>query len=284
MMRVNLKKRAVLCGLLLTLTAGAEETSFRVLTYNLNVHQSVFGKRHMRSKIKEILLRIHGYDFVALQEVFNPVVREEIQKNSTFPYFKFGGGGLVILSQFPILESKSKKLKGCSFRGCLQADGILVSKIRIDESRFLYFANIKLEENTWNPYSLTIRRKQLKEVETTIEDLKYLKQPLIVLGSFNIYPNGRLYQKFVSELNMRDVWSEFQSQISYYPEWIRRGETLVKSGGRDRVKRFDYIFYAPNGEEISLVSSHVVMKSPFEKELLSDRFGLESTFRYKNRQ
>jgi len=152
------------------------------------------------------LKHITLYDVLSLQEVWDPrysaiekharangmyVVGSSAPSMMRYLTLRVFGGGLVILSKFPIVDTQELLFDRGSASDALVTKGVLYAKIQLGHS-FVHVFNTHLqasygfEFNDNNPY-IPIRLKQLRKMRAFIHKLTANDHyPIMVMGDFNV--------------------------------------------------------------------------------------------------
>jgi len=153
------------------------------------------------------LKHLHSYDIVALQEVWDPHYRtvEKYARTSSmhvvgssapslYRYLKLRmfGGGLMIISKYPIVDTREIIFDRGSHSDAFVTKGVLYAKVKVGPS-YIHVFNTHLQASYGyefdfvnNPYT-PIRHKQLKRLTAFIDQITSKDQyPIMVMGDFNV--------------------------------------------------------------------------------------------------
>jgi endonuclease/exonuclease/phosphatase family metal-dependent hydrolase len=187
--------------------------TIRILTFN------TLFRGHARARLRALgeILERSEYDVVCLQEVMSPLnlaLLRNIMKSygqvAHATRFPLVGGGLVILSRWPIVERRFEPFRfgGPARAEWLMRKGVLVARIQ-SAGRPLTVVNTHLSANMaddWSPANAYARvqaaeltRLAFAVARTGPED------PLVVMGDFNVPRDSWLFDDFVSATGLRDV-------------------------------------------------------------------------------
>jgi len=182
--------------------------TFKLLTQNMNIHHFVPHSYNAReSRVDGLLKILHQFDLIALQEVFtfNSVLgstgtasREKIVKGwghnvagSDSPPWLQQDSGLLILSKFKIEESKSIAFSDRNPKEYFSQKGALRVKIRLNAEQCLYIITTHMDAHQQD-----CREQQLDQlVNELITPILGTKDPIVVLGDFNIDASGKRDKK-----------------------------------------------------------------------------------------
>jgi len=158
-------------------------------------------------RANHFLKHIREYDILALQEVWNPRFRN-IEKYATkHNYYVAGssapsslryiklrvfGGGLMIISKFPIVNTKEALFDQGTGADMFVTKGVLYGKIEVGPNSYVHVFNTHLQASygyEWdnsNPYA-AIRKKQFKKISDFIHEVtKQDHHPIVLMGDFNV--------------------------------------------------------------------------------------------------
>lgn len=264
----------ILFLILFLFSFSAHAFELRVLTLNLN--GLPLGVDHTRyadvgkklGKLREVGTAPH---VVVLQEAFSKYTEDAI-RYSAYPFLYRGPGsqglkirsGLVILSEFPILEAGQLPFESCTGFDCFARKGVHFVKIQAPQYPTpLYVANTHLNADPGGPETspeeaARVRLDQVNQIQSWFWDLGILSEPLIFGGDFNFQPETHEYFALTSradlgdtgkqcvdqgcsqEENPREVWKESIDHQFY------RSSNLFREGGLS----LSPVFYAKTFKEV----------------------------------
>lgn len=185
-------------------------------------------------------------------------------------------GGLLILSRSPLEQvsyedfRKSGSYRDKSIVGMVNRRGILSAKVA---SLPLWIINTHLTQNSDHDWSANNRYlpyllSQLDQLNQFIKDVKK-RSSYILGGDFNMPKDTHIYDQFISESKVHDVFEK-----DYFPTYH---EHFLPRGAR--VGRLDYLFYGGN---MKIRNSSYIFQKPVtvngKKLYVSDHLGLIATF------
>lgn len=202
--------------------------SLHILT--LNCWGLKYLAQYRSERLSEIGKRIAEYepklDIVGLQECWTYEDYKQIRDTTRhiLPYGKFYfsgifGGGLVILSRFPIVESSMFRypLNGrptAFFRGdWFVGKGVACAKLRLPEGQLVEVFNTHLHapyEKEPNDSYICHRTAQAWEIARLMRDARDRGSLVVGLGDFNMVPMSFAHVLIESRGNVRDVWRELK--------------------------------------------------------------------------
>lgn len=206
--------------------------SLHILT--LNCWGLKYISQYRTERLSEIGKRIAEYepklDIVGLQECWTYADYQKIRDatREVLPYGKFYfsgifGGGLVILSRFPIVESSMFRypLNGrptAFFRGdWFVGKGVACAKLRLPEGQLVEVFNTHLHapyEKEPNDSYICHRTAQAWEIARLMRDARDRGSLVVGLGDFNMVPMSFAHVLIESRGGVRDVWRELKPASS----------------------------------------------------------------------
>jgi endonuclease/exonuclease/phosphatase family metal-dependent hydrolase len=233
----------------------------RLLTYNMllrppfiNYNGNDYKNERLQIFIEQVLPR---YDVVALQEVFwfmntrLPYLLQEAKKAGFCWYCtttpppalsrKFIDGGLVILSRYPIVETKSRLYSsGVQIDGWAAKQG-LYAKIQITPSSCIHVFTTHTQadyaSNPTNKWTAQARMHQIEELAEMVRDVASsdpTKGDLFVMGDLNVdarahnSTNNKERQKISAEERSKwGKWGEEDKESDEYVEMMKRFRDIV---------------------------------------------------------
>lgn len=222
----------LLCCVMALPSFVATRTKLRVMSYNIHVGVGM-DKQLDLQRIADVINEQHP-DLVGLQEVDRGVKRTqgideiaELARLTKMEYafahnldYQGGQYGVAILSRFPILKTDHRVYKN---KREAERRGMIRIEVKIG-SRTVSFVTTHLD------YQYEDGR--VFEAEQMLDFLKPQPGPMILVGDFNVEPNGESYQ-LVSK-QFRDVWLETKTK-----------EAGLSYPADRPVKRIDYIMFRP---------------------------------------
>eukprot|EP00834_Sanchytrium_tribonematis_P005102 NODE_288_length_10680_cov_0.431245.p5 type:complete len:285 gc:universal NODE_288_length_10680_cov_0.431245:1540-686(-) len=270
----------------------------KILTQNIYIRPPLISsnngdfKDQRLNEFKKVLV---DYDIVCLQEMFGSFSSRrknlvEYAFSIGFKYHAVGpdrrifrgkliDSGLVILSRFPILETKSIQYSSALNPDKLSAKGALFIKIEIQGNPLYVFnthlqASYNLHLHEDSPVVLT-RKIQLQQFKLFIKNNIQAKDKVVVCGDFNV--NSLLhdfeYQTLNKSVPMADAVLQFfkHHPVTFYP-WEYRFKGNVATEEKESL---DYIFYQ---NVIPKTIAVVKTEYPFKWRHISDHFGVSMEF------
>jgi endonuclease/exonuclease/phosphatase family metal-dependent hydrolase len=242
-------------------TSHNQNSSFRVLTYNIHHGEGIDGKIDLERIAA--LIKENKADIVALQEVDKGVERTarrdlpaELAKltgmNVYFDrniFYQGGDYGNAVLTRFPIKKKKNthyKMLREGEQRGVLQ----LVLDVH---GKDLLFMDTHIDYRP-DDAERVINADELKQI---VADAG--KMPIILCGDFNDNPESRTHQKI--EKFLSDTW-----------QLIGQGNGLSYSSGQPS-ERIDYIWISKTNIQ--------PLKIEVLKSIASDHLPVLGEFRFR---
>lgn len=201
-------------------------SSLNILTLNCwgLKYLSKFRTERLAEIGKQLALHDPPLDLVGLQECWTysdyAIIRQATRK--ILPYGKFYhsgifGGGLVILSRFPIVESSMFRypLNGrptAFFRGdWFVGKGVACAKIQLPDGQLLEVFNTHLHapyEREPNDSYICHRTAQAWEIAKLMRDARLRGSIVVGLGDFNMVPMSFAHVLIEDRGSVRDVWRE----------------------------------------------------------------------------
>ena len=238
---------------------------------------------------------IDKYDIICLQECFGAFNyrRDKLiryAKSVGFEYHaigpernifkgKYADSGLLILSRFEILESRTIQFSNSVNTDRFAAKGSMYVKLDVYGSPYYVFnthTQASYTENlTESDVGVMVRKTQLSQIKEFIENAIQKEDKVIVVGDFNV--NSRLYpweyERLLNTIQMNDiVYDTFREHpITCYP-WQYRFEGVPLPW---ELESLDYIF-AQNIKPKSITIHTEEYKTKWKH--LSDHFGVEMIF------
>ena len=209
-----------------------EPSSLHVLT--LNCWGLKYISKYRSERLSEIGKRLAAHtpapDIVGLQECWTFFDYQTIREatRSILPYGKFYhsgifGGGLVILSRFPIVESSMFRysLNGrptAFFRGdWFVGKGVACAKLQLPNKQMVEVFNTHLHapyEKEPNDSYICHRTAQAWEIAKLMKDARARGSLVIGLGDFNMVPMSFAHVLIESRGNVVDVWRQLKPASS----------------------------------------------------------------------
>ncbi|KAK5102761.1 phospholipase C type enzyme [Lithohypha guttulata] len=201
-------------------------SSLHILT--LNCWGLKYLAKYRIERLAEIgrRLSLHqpALDIVGLQECWTYSDYQSIRQSTkrVLPYGKFYhsgifGGGLVILSRFPIVESSMFRypLNGrptAFFRGdWFVGKGVACAKLRLPDGQIAEVFNTHLHapyEREPNDSYICHRTAQAWDIAKLMKDARLRGHLVIGLGDFNMVPMSFAHVLIESRGSVRDVWRD----------------------------------------------------------------------------
>ena len=266
------------------------ENEFSIISYNVFLRPRIIS---INEKTEERAYQIANWlkstsaDVITLQEAFegravNLIL--EILKEK-YPYYvrdmpnpkglKFVSGGLLVLSKWPIIESKSIIYKDCHGYDCLAAKGALFVNIYYKEKQFFNIITTHLDAGS-DEKDIKVRKSQLNELNAFSNDVSKGSE-IIFTGDFNVnsLSLSNEYQEMIELLNVKDFSVDQKSTINCTGNKINCKDSVTNS-------RLDYIFirnkstifdfknlnyFALNTEnidDVSFLSDHILIFAKLE--------------------
>ena len=211
---------------------GIDVSPLNILT--LNCWGLKYIAKYRSERLTEIGKRISTYepvlDIVGLQECWTYTDYQTIREatRSILPYGKFYhsgifGGGLVILSRFPIVGSSMFRypLNGrptAFFRGdWFVGKGVACSKLQLPSGQLVEVFNTHLHapyEKEPNDSYICHRTAQAWEIARLMRDARSRGSLVIGLGDFNMIPMSFAHVLIESRGGVRDIWRELNPASS----------------------------------------------------------------------
>jgi len=205
-----------------------DPSSLHILT--LNCWGLKYLSKYRSERLSEIGKRLAVHepplDIVGLQECWTYSDYQAIRDatSSVLPYGKFYhsgifGGGLVILSRFPILDSSMFRypLNGrptAFFRGdWFVGKGVACSKLLLPTKQIIEVFNTHLHapyEKEPNDSYICHRTAQAWEIAKLMKDARARGSLVIGLGDFNMVPMSFAHVLIESRGNVADVWRQLK--------------------------------------------------------------------------
>lgn len=207
-------------------------SSLHILT--LNCWGLKYLSKYRSERLSEIgkRLAIHepALDIVGLQECWTYVDYQAIREStkSVLPYGKFYhsgifGGGLVILSRYPIIESSMFRypLNGrptAFFRGdWFVGKGVACAKLQLPNKQIVEVFNTHLHapyEKEPNDSYICHRTAQAWDIAKLLKDARARGSLVVGLGDFNMVPMSFAHVLIESRGNVVDVWRQLKHASS----------------------------------------------------------------------
>ena len=207
-------------------------SSLHILT--LNCWGLKYLSKYRSERLSEIgkRLSVHepSLDIVGLQECWTYRDYQAIRDVTklVLPYGKFYhsgifGGGLVILSRFPIIESSMFRysLNGrptAFFRGdWFVGKGVACAKLQLPDGQLVEVFNTHLHapyEREPNDSYICHRTAQAWEIAKLMSDAKKRGNLVVGLGDFNMVPMSFAHVLIENRGSVRDVWRELKPASS----------------------------------------------------------------------
>ena len=226
------------------------ENEFSIISYNVFLRPKIISRNEKtieRAHQISNWLKSTGVDVITLQETFEggavnlilEILKEE------YPYYvrdmprpkglKFVSGGLLVLSKWPIVESKSIIYKDCHGYDCLAAKGALFVNIYYKEKQFFNIITTHLDAGS-DEKDIKARKSQLNELNAFSNDVSKGSE-IIFTGDFNVnsLSLSNEYQEMIELLNVKDFSVGQKSTINCTGNKINCKDSLTNS-------RLDYIF------------------------------------------
>ncbi len=268
------------------------KNSLQIISYNVfgsPFHGERILKTFLKTKIRKRFRLIaqeinkRETDIIFFQEVHtypHLFVLKKALSQTYKVYFQPGifgpKGGLVTFSKLKFTKkifidfAEKGALWNKSVTGPLTQKGMLLLK---ENGSNLWFINTHLTQNSkgnWNEKSIYTKllTSQLKQCASLVNSLKNKNYNAIIGGDFNTPATSHLYQAFLNDANVVDVFEE--DTTSTFIVWF------------DDIKfseRLDYIFYTKNAG-ISVHDKKLLFTEPLkidkgDEQLLSDHVALE---------
>lgn len=244
----------------------------KALTYNIWGLPYPISKRIGRFPLIREKLPSFDADIIALQEAFTDKARVS-SKAKGYNFKAYGPGssffnlssGLVIMSKYPIMKTKTIKFDECQGWDCFANKGVVFARILIEgEELDVYATHLNAEGEDEGP-----RFYQMRDFTEFVKE-NSLGRKAIFLGDFNFTERSFLHDLFKGELGVLDSHQEFIIDNPDLPDDVLRGST--SSSGR----RIDYIFVTP---DLPIRKVDVVFKEKLYKgKQLSDHRAVLATF------
>lgn len=241
--------------------------NLRILS--LNTFGAPFLSKNISKRFEHLAdaLKEEDPDVICLQEVFLyphfHLLRVLLPEYpyTAFKRFLYGPkGGLVIFSKLPLQKST---YKGFSDRGSLRSSSIAAHLIRNGvlsvqvKDTAITVLNTHLTPNTDIDWDVNNRfskyqASQLKQVADMVQNEKLKGREAILTGDFNIPPDSELYENFIMNSQMVDLFANMDSPTyhdSFYPD------------DKD-ARRIDYIFIPSSSKNIRHISSEYILEKP----------------------
>jgi len=203
-------------------------SSLHILT--LNCWGLKYISKYHSERLSEIGKRLAAHepalDIVGLQECWTYSDYQAIRDatRSVLPYGKFYhsgifGGGLVILSRFPFIESSMFRypLNGrptAFFRGdWYVGKGVACARLRLPDKQILEVFNTHLHapyEKEPNDSYICHRTAQAWEIAKLMKDARARGSLVVGLGDFNMVPMSFAHVLIESRGNVADVWRQLK--------------------------------------------------------------------------
>lgn len=192
-----------------TLFDNHTANTFKIMNYNVQIWP-FYGDLAVPSNKKLVRARAipkfigNSFDYIALNEVFDPDIRRKIKNDmkKTYQYFVDVGGidsvnflssGILVFSKWPIIKYKHYTYQNCYDIECLGAKGVTYTKIKKQiggqDSYYHVFATHMQSKypSDHRPAHQFPRPKQLRELADFIHAQNISNiEPIIILGDFNI--------------------------------------------------------------------------------------------------
>ncbi|MCO4793762.1 MAG: endonuclease/exonuclease/phosphatase family protein [Bacteriovoracaceae bacterium] len=269
--------RIVLFSLLLitstfVFSKNSQAKSIKALSYNIWGLPYPIAKRVGRFKLIQKRLPKLEADIIALQEAFTKKAKTS-SKSNRYPYKAFGpsssflklSSGLIIMSKYPIMMTKTIKFNECQGWDCFANKGVVLARVLIENQELdVYATHLNAEGEDEGP-----RYHQLRDFIDFVKE-NSTGRKAIFLGDFNFPDSSFLHEMFTNELSLNDSHQEYVLDNPNLPDDELRGST--SSSG----KRIDYVFVTP---DLKVEKSMVVFKDKLYKgKQLSDHRAVISTF------
>lgn len=211
---------------------SSDVSALNILT--LNCWGLKYLSKYRNERLSEIgrQLALHepALDLVGLQECWTYTDYTAIRQatKQILPYGKFYhsgifGGGLVILSRFPIVESSMFRytLNGrptAFFRGdWFVGKGVACARIQLPDGQLLEVFNTHLHapyEREPNDSYICHRTAQAWEIAKLMRDARLRGSLVVGLGDFNMVPMSFAHVLIENRGSVRDVWRELHPASS----------------------------------------------------------------------
>jgi endonuclease/exonuclease/phosphatase (EEP) superfamily protein YafD len=184
--------------------------TIRLLTFNINAGNDRWDA------IADAITGVNP-DIATVIESSNKSKEELSQRLKTsLPFiYRTSGGGITILSRFPLISPQTKTLKN---------DSILVTSVQINEKVVNLVATHPMIPI--KPDLFKIRNASLAEISTYINKIN--QKPLILMGDFNLTLWSPYYFQLVRDTKLHNTrwgfgiepsWIESATHV-FYPNWI----------------------------------------------------------------
>ena len=159
---------------------------------------------------------LNDLDVVAFQELIDPIstntiltrmydlgwkyVSNKLRPTYHFPCTKLGGGGVVILSKYPIVKEAYHIFENaCDGYDCLSAKGVVYCRVIKANT---VFNIISTHLQAWDTkHAQDIRIKQVMQIHNFIKILHIPKnEPMILVGDFNVDYHNTLDSEFLYKI------------------------------------------------------------------------------------
>ncbi len=179
---------------------GKAATPIRILSFNINVQNE-------RDNEVIKVVRDNHPDVALFLEVDRDAVENlKTGLKDTLPYsFRSPGGGLALLSRFPIQDSRGDNFKG-------KGGHNLIVTLEIDRQLIQLIGThplVPVKRKTFHS-----RNRQLAALSDYILGLN---QPLILVGDFNLTPWSPYYRRFINKTKLHNTRLGF----GILPSWPR---------------------------------------------------------------
>ncbi len=263
----------------------------KIIAYNALLQQGPLGFLNYKHYRKKFLLeKIIQNDIIGLTEVSDKkIIKNYLKKTSkSHPYFYKSknakglfknNGGLLILSKFPIIQKKQIIFKSATGFDHLVQKGALFVRLKVSTDHFIDVVLTHMQAHKKNKH-IKVRKNQLREISQLIQE-NNKKNPLILMGDFNIVGDSKEYQSFKS------IFPEYTDLYRYH--YNDEGYTYDSNSnplafGNVRL-RLDYIWINDqvNPHDTTIKINPISLNRPERKvDFLSDHFALEATIHLKH--
>ena len=278
----------LLAGIFL-FTGTAQALSFKVIQFNtwgvpLMVEDcSRFGQAMSR-------IESRAPDAVVLEEVFSNKGKRAFH-SAAYPYEARGprafpklvSSGLRILSRFPIERVTQTVFRRCTESDCLAKKGAILAVLDLPDGQKLNLVATHLDSGK----KVNVRLSQLEQIRALIEQEGEIGAATVFTGDLNFAEDSIEYPRMIQNLGMIDAWRAThpmaESGFTYDTSENRYAhDYAIKTHEPPLRGRIDYSLSKDGTQSlITPTESSVIFN---DEPLLSDHYGLETTYRIDKSQ
>jgi endonuclease/exonuclease/phosphatase family metal-dependent hydrolase len=212
-------------------------------------------------------------DVVAFQEVWLPAARDVLVEEGRRHGFAhawrssdtLGGGGLLVVSRFPILDSHFEPYTLSGFPEeiengeYLSGKGFVKLRLQTPNGPFSLIAT-HLHARYRKDFSHAFRSHRTGQIVQLAEHAREESEPLVMVGDFNVSENGREYRVLTGLTGMRDVGAE----LGVREPTVYRSNPYRERGAKPD-RRIDFIFVRNGAQRaIAPISVCGIFEDEFE--------------------